>query len=329
MKTFLMYENQDFDLQQQLSANEKALVQDLELNTLFNAIALGDEFLLKIARQAVLSSLSEPNAIRYRQDILKDCLKNPSIVRDIYRIPLESLTNKQKHWMGIFSRYPGGILNSSLEMMQMFVDLLKKLKKIADEHASNFQSAGFKRFFVMIKKELNDEYFAIVQDHLKELKFHDGVLLSAELGKGNEGINYILRKPHRKNLNWIQEIFTQGPPVYTFTLDPRDESGFRTLSYLNDRGVNLVANAVAQSADHIDSFLNMLRIELAFYIGCLNLSEQLAPLVGPISIPVPAVSSERKQPLVESKQPWSECKQGQINSKQPSSDWWPFPFERD
>ena len=77
MKVFLMYKDQDFDLQGQLPSNEKALVQDLELNTLFNAMALGDEFLLKIIREAVLSSLNDPNAIRYRQDILKDCLKNP------------------------------------------------------------------------------------------------------------------------------------------------------------------------------------------------------------------------------------------------------------
>ena len=81
----------------------------------------------------------------------------------------------------------------------MFVDLLKNLKKIADEHASEFESEGFTRFFAMIQKELDEGYFAVVEDHLRELKFHDGVLLSAELGKGNEGINYILRKPHRKN----------------------------------------------------------------------------------------------------------------------------------
>ena len=63
---------------------------------------------------------------------------------------------------------------------------------------------------------------------------------------------------------------------------------------LNDRGVNLVANSLAQSADHIDSFLNLLRIELAFYIGCLNLHEQLAPMGEPISFPLPAASGERK-----------------------------------
>ena len=41
---------------------------------------------------------------------------------------------------------------------------------------------------------------------------------------------------------------------------------------MKDRGINLVANALAQSTDHILSFFNMLRTELAFYVGGLNLA---------------------------------------------------------
>ena len=86
MKAFLMYKDQDFELNRQLPSNEQALTQDLELNTLFNAMALGDNFLFEVAQKAVLSGLSDLDTIRYRQNILKDCLKHPSIVSDIYQI---------------------------------------------------------------------------------------------------------------------------------------------------------------------------------------------------------------------------------------------------
>lgn len=56
----------------------------------------------------------------------------------------------------------------------------------------------------------------------------------------------------------------------------RDDNGFRALSALPDRGVNLAANALAQSADRILSFFRMLRRELAFYVVCLNLHHPLA-----------------------------------------------------
>jgi DNA mismatch repair ATPase MutS len=294
MKVFLMHPDRDFDPEQALPSNEAALKQDLELNTLFEAMAQGDKFLFGIVQQVILSSLDDPDAIRYRQEILKDCLKHPDIVRQIYQVPIKSIENKQKNWLGIFTRYPSGILSGARDMLMMFVDLLKTLRQIADEQAGEFESPGFRRFFAMIQQELDDEYFAAVIEHLKSLKFRNGVLLSAELGRGNEGKHYILRRANDHSQNWIEQVIGPRSPVYSYTLHPRDDAGARALGELRDRGLNLVANAVAQSADHINSFLQMLRIGLAFYIGCLNLAEQLDQLGEPIVIPEPAPTGERR-----------------------------------
>ena len=295
MKTFLMYKDRDFNLQQNLPANEEALMQDLELETLFNAMALGDEFIFEVAKKAVIGAMNtDLETIRYRQGILKDCLKNSAIVRDIYQIPIESMKNKKKHWYSIFSSSPSALLANATELMQMFVGLLIKLKNIADENADKFESEGFARFFAMIRKELEDEYLADIQDHLRELKFREGVLISAELGEGNEGNGYMLRKAIEKKQRWIKRVLVKKPPVYSFSIHPRDEAGARALSELKTRGINLAANALGQSADHIDNFFKMLQVELAFYIGCLNLYEQLEQIDEPISFPRPATLDERR-----------------------------------
>jgi DNA mismatch repair ATPase MutS len=294
MKVFLMYPDRDFDSEQELSSNVTELTQDLELNTLFQAMALGDEYLYKVAQRAVLSSLDAPEAIRYRQEILQDCLKHPEVVRQIYRIPIQSIENRQRHWLGIFTQYPSGILSGALEMLEMFFTLLRELRQIADEHAEGFDSRGFRRFFAMIQQELDDDYFAVVTQHFKELSFRRGVVLSAELGEGNTGANYLLRKTYADDRNWIEKIIGPKSPVYTYSLHPRDDAGARALGELRDRGVNQVANATAQSADHIDSFFKMLRLELAFYVGCLNLSEQLVQLEEPIAFPQPVPANERR-----------------------------------
>jgi DNA mismatch repair ATPase MutS len=76
--------------------------------------------------------------------------------------------------------------------------------------------------------------------------------------------------------------------VYSFTIPSRDEAGGRILSDLTSRGINLVANAAAQSADHIGSFFTMLKAELGFYVGCLNLAGQLAAKGVPVTVPDPA-----------------------------------------
>jgi DNA mismatch repair ATPase MutS len=295
MKAFLMYHDHDFDLQQDLPPHHYALAQDLELLTLFNAMALGDKFVFEVARKALLSGFhSDLDTIHYRQHILKDCLKNAAIVRDIYTIAVEAIESEKKQYLGYLSKYPDSLLRRSIEVLQMFVEMLKKLRHIADEYARIFESEGFTAFFAMLSTELDDAYFARVQNHLRELKFRDGVLISAALGQGNHGANYILRRPPDQEQSWIERLFAEKPPAYSFTIPDRDESGATALADLKNRGINLVANALAQSTDHILSFFTMLRTELAFYVGCLNLREQLAQKGEPVSFPVPVAADERK-----------------------------------
>lgn len=285
MNVFLLFPDRDFDPKAPLPPQSEALIQDLELETVFQAMARGDKFLYQTIRQVLLSSLTDPAEIRYRQDILRDCLAHPETVRRLYAIPLEALYRKQKHWMGIFSRTPGGILSSAVQMLEMFVELLRRLEQIAREEGDAFQSAGWRRFFEMIRRELDEAYFLEVEKHLRQLRFREGVLVSARLGRGNEGIDYFLCKPHPPQGHWAKKIFSRKAPVYSFTLHPRDDHGARALGDLRDRGLNLVANAAAQSADHIDNFLNVLRQELAFYIGALHLAESLGALEMPFCFP--------------------------------------------
>lgn len=288
MKALLMHRDRDFDLQGALPWNSEALVQDLELETLFHAMAIGDPFLFEAAKRAVLTGLTnDPETIRYRQDILKDCLKHDSVIREISRVAVEAIENDKKNYWRLFSKYPGAILNRSIESLQMFSLALKKLRAIADDHAGGFASDGFRAFFIMLQRELGGDFFARVDDHLKELKFRGGVLIGAELDSGNKGTGYVLRKPQGKKESWLRRIFSSQLPVYTYTIDDRDESGARALTELKDRGINHTANVLAQSVDHILGFFNLLRTELAFYIGCLNLHRGLAGLGHSTSFPLP------------------------------------------
>jgi DNA mismatch repair ATPase MutS len=296
MKVHLMYRDQDFDLQREPPLNEALLLEDLELDTLLGAMALGGKSLYDVARSAVLGSLQDIDAIRYRQEILKDCLTNASIVRELYQIAVETMDSKERRWLRIFgfSNSSAGILRNSVEMVQLFLDILRRLRRMADEHAEAFSSEGFTTFFAMIKQELDDDYLATVQRHLTELSFRDGVLISAALGTGNEGADYLLAKHKQNGQSWVQRVLTPGPTTYTFRIHPRDFPGARALSDLKERGLNLVANALAQSSDHINGFFGLLRTELAFYIGCLNLHDKLVQLGEPVAFPAPAPAGERE-----------------------------------
>ncbi|HEX3785833.1 MAG TPA: hypothetical protein VHX38_39790 [Pseudonocardiaceae bacterium] len=249
-------------------------------------MAAEDEFLFTVAKRAMLSSLADPDAINYRQQILGDCLRHPDVIRTIYRIAVDAIAGEKKIYRSIFY-YPAAVLRRSVEALEFFVGMLKELRALSDEHAEEFSSDGFTEFFRMLTKELGDEYFATINMHLKQLRFRSGVLISADLGQGNKGTNYVLRKPRHEAKGWLRRITDKDHPSYSFTIADRDDAGLRALSELADRGVNLVANALAKSTDHILSFFTLLRTELAFYIGCLNLHERLTGKGEPACFPVP------------------------------------------
>jgi DNA mismatch repair ATPase MutS len=314
MKAHLMFRDRDFGWELEPLAmrpwavkempkvlpHEAALTQDLELNTLFRAMAGGDEFLLQAAKLAIFSGLqNDLETILYRQAIFKDCLRNESVVKAIYDLAVEATSGERRRWLGIASRFPGSILSDAVRLLQVLMDVIAKLKRVAEEQAETFESEGLTTLFKMLKTELADDYLAAVKARLKELEFRDGVLMSAEMGAGNQGVSYVLRQSLRPKPNWFQRIFSRNSSAYTFHLDGRDEAGFRALSELRDEGINLVANAVAQATDHVASFFVMLRTELAFYIGCMNLHRQLDSRGLPVCFPVPAQSGARKHSCVE------------------------------
>lgn len=290
MKARLLHRERDLDLQQPLPANAEALVRDLELSTLFDAMAAGDGYVRAIAERVLLLGLDEPAAIRYRQAILRDCLEQPAVVRELYALAVEAVESKQKARHFWFRDSPDQLLQKSLRVLELLTDVLKRLRALADEHAAAFGSDGFRRLFAMLQRDLDDEYLRTVDDHRRELEFRRGALISARLGRGNRGTDYVLRKPHERSL--LERLTPGGPPSYSFTIPARDEHGIQSVNALRNRGINLAANALAQSVDHILSFFDLLRAELAFYLGCLNLHEQLEERGQPTCFPVPLDGSE-------------------------------------
>ena len=127
MKTLLMFRDHDFDLEAAAPPNAQTLTQDLELDTLCGGMARGDDFLLSVARQAVLCSVQDPDLIRYRQRILQDCLKNPLVVRRIYDLAVDTIEAERKNYWPIMRIYPDSVLRRSVDVMQMLVAMLRKL----------------------------------------------------------------------------------------------------------------------------------------------------------------------------------------------------------
>ena len=289
MKAFLMHRDRDFDLDRASPANESVLTEDLELDTLFAAMAIKDALVLQVSKKAILTAATNDLAtITYRQAALKDCIRNAEMVRQLYALAVESSERQRKIW-ATFREYPSGLLDTSVQRMVAFVEVLKRMRSLVDRHAAKFRSEAFTRLFATLSAELDDDYFAVVDRHLNRLKFRS-ILVSATLGRGLKGADYLLRRPPKDPGNWFvrayRTVFEERPESYSLYLAPRDEAGAQAMGELRDRGLGLAADALAKSAEHIGSFFHMLQTELAFYLGCLNLRERLIQLDAPFAFPL-------------------------------------------
>ncbi|MDZ6000556.1 DNA mismatch repair protein MutS, partial [Klebsiella pneumoniae] len=185
MKAYLMYKRDDFIVDESFPAHFTLLAKDLELDVLFQALSGGDDFLYSVVRKACSQPLTEVQDIKYRQAILRDCLYNPEIFREFYKIVVDCLLmEKEKLHYGIFGRYPSAILHQSISFTRFLLDNLRKVRGIAEKNLLHVASSGMERLFVMIMQELNDEYLEVIEEHLRQMTFKKGVLLSARLGAG-------------------------------------------------------------------------------------------------------------------------------------------------
>jgi DNA mismatch repair ATPase MutS len=294
MKALLLHPERDFDPKAAVPRHHQALTQDLALDVLLHAMAGDDALVQQVARVALLTGPgNDRDTVLYRQAILRDCLANPDVVRELYALVNETLDVRRRHWFGIFGTYPPAILHGAIDMMQLFAQMLLRFRRLGEVHGGRFQSDGMRRLFAMLQQEFDDAYLARIAGHLEDLKFRGGVLIGAALGDHNQGTDWVLRPPPSSKGAWLAWLFRRRREAYTVRIDPRDEAGARALGDLHDRGINLVANAMAQSAEHVLSFFEMLRIELAFYIGSLNLAAQLRAQAIPVCFPEPAQRGTR------------------------------------
>jgi hypothetical protein len=289
MKVRLLHPDSDFGLEPRLPWRLSALTnEDLELNRLYDAMAAGDNFLLDTAKKVVPLSVTDPDVIVYRQQVLTDCLANRTAVQQMYDIAsaVDGIELRRKVFLGgLNSRDPDLILRRSVRILELLTTTLKQLSSLSDEYAGQFRSAGFRQLCEMLTEQLSDDYLARVDDYLSEFHLPRGVLLSARLGVGNKGERHVLHQAPRRT--WWARLSESQNAGYGFAVDVNDLDGAQALSKLAGHAINDVANTVTQSAEHVQRFFGRLRTELGFYLGCLNLRDALTKRQVPICFPVP------------------------------------------
>jgi hypothetical protein len=280
-----MHPSEDFKVDRALPPESDDLVEDLGLGTLFSAMAGADKFVLAVAKAAVLSPLRLPEEVLYRQRALADCAAHPGFAKELYSLATDALEAHEKVTFWSLNITPESLRYYSVQSLELLLGFLVRLRRLAESHRPDMASPAFARLCSMLPSELGDEYVKVLNSHLSELKLAGGLAMSAQLSPTNRGTAYLL---HRAPVRRLRERMSRRSQAsYSFSVPQRDDNDWHALGELQARGVNIAANALAQSVDHIVGFFASLRTELAFYVGCLNLQAALEAKGEPVCTPVP------------------------------------------
>lgn len=278
MKAHLMFPDKEFKIKSKKSQEQSDLMDDLEVEYILDIMAEKDKIIYKTCTEVFLTPLLKKEVIEYRQKNLSDALNNKEIIRELYQITIETEIKRKDSWAWFSSKSLLSTFSSSVELLDIYLEMLHKLRLVADRNIHGFDNLGFRNLFHMLQKELSDDYLKEAQNQVEDLKSYDATLISSTFGSFLQGSNYIYREKEKNyRFKWLFAA--------SYSLAPRDERGAKDIEYRKSRAKNEPANVLAQAADNLESFFSMLRRELAFYVGCINLFEKVDTLGMEICIP--------------------------------------------
>jgi len=290
----LLHPDRDLDLEVVLAQHSEALSDDLGLDVLLDRMADGDERIRAACRSVLLSGLRDVDEVRYRQAVVADALRAPEVFAQLYEAIVAGLDLAKRSYSGLFRDAPDAIVRRAVERLQVYADVLRRLRQDTAPVRSGMRSEGVTMLFELFATQFDEPYLGEVEAQLEELTFPRGVLFGARLGRGAVGTGFQLKRPRAQG--WLSRSLDRSGA--SFELAERDDDGIESLGRLRDQALAEVAVVLSQASDDIEVFLRQLRDELAVLIGAARLHEALTTKGEPTCFPevvAPQGASQRAE----------------------------------
>jgi hypothetical protein len=274
MRPRLLFPDHDLDEATDLPEHAEDVAVDLGLDPLVSAMAGSDAYLGDVAQQVLLSPVTDPDVIAYRQAALRDCLTNPQVTEQLYGLAMHAIASEADVYPGL-GRNASSSLHRSIQRIEAMLEVLRELRELADEQADAFGSEAFTHLFGVLRAELDEDFFDTAEDQLERLRFPGGVVVGARLGRGGRGTGFVLREPPLQR-SWTRRVVAGVPGANVVEVANRDRSAVKALTELRERGLEQVARSLERSSQHLSRFFAALRREVGFYLGAIRLHDALS-----------------------------------------------------
>ncbi|MGM9972051.1 MAG: hypothetical protein ACI35W_06550 [Anaeroplasmataceae bacterium] len=306
MKAYLLYKDKDYTY----SGISNDMYNDLWYNTIVNHLCVYDSYVKDIYLDANNLMTTDIETIKYRQQILKDCIKNKDVIVNYYSFLNELLTSFYNNRYEIKLNEATNSFNACLRIIPDLRMALENMNRYFNEYKKNFKSEGLTNYFNKFLDVFSLDYIEKLNDVFDRIKFKNGIYCNACLDdelnpSGFDIYDVVDEKIEAKNKDSLRAngIKLRNKlsilPQYEYTSkedkrwkharmleSPRVTSSAEAEYMMQTDMVLLsVVDKLVSVIDDIVCYLKQTRIELAFYIGGINLYDKLMKLGLPICTP--------------------------------------------
>ena len=272
-----------------------------------------DEDIRRAMQRVMMTPLGTKEEIEYRQSVLKDFLRNPEFAEKFYGITKELMEQWRK--LGKKEREKGGNANTSrtllfeVRLLNLFLDALTDLKRLCMGYSKDFHSEGLLRFCEMMTENYHDEWELKVRGIMADLRFfcddeevdvkhynnkttQPTIIMECAPGSGLKleqmkleqiGTREVKISRHTASKTLLDrvKVSLSKEPMTIIT----DEQTLDNLEQLKVATVGRVFDYMQGFSQNCKKFFEMLLVQSAFYIGCVNLHDRCQQIGLPICYP--------------------------------------------
>ncbi|MBP1989151.1 MutS-related protein [Paenibacillus eucommiae] len=284
MKPALLYDHQDpYYLP---LVYDQELIQDLQLPPLLERMARQDTYMYNSSKQVIMHSEMSVDTLKYRQQILKDGMNHPALIKSIYAAAADIAEQADAYRSQMKPNYSRNIpvrekLKTAVSLLEVILINLKKLRDLGLLHKAHYRSGGLAAFFNRLDLRYPDSFLSGANQHLRLLQQAirgTRLVIGARIGEGLKGIRYTLREVY------AEQSFLSAKKIGKASTLVHFEHNF---SEIEETVQNHILKILKRFIDETLSFADLLRFESSFYVGCLHLHEELVNLGCEISFPLP------------------------------------------
>lgn len=272
-----------------------------------------DEDIRRAMQRVMMTPLENVEEITYRQSVLKDFLGNPEFTEKFYDINKDLMEKWRK--LGKKEREKGGNANTSrtllfeVRLMNLFLDALTDLKRLCRSYSKNFHSEGLQRFGEMMIESYDDEWELQVRGIMLDLRFfcddeevdvkhyynktaQPAIVMECAPGSGlklehmkleqigSREVNIGRHTASKTMLDRVKVALSKEPMTII-----TDEQTLDNLEQLKIAAVGRVFDYMQGFSQNCKRFFEMLLVQSAFYMGCVNLCERCQQIGLPVCYP--------------------------------------------